>query len=186
MSLRRIVLVLTLIGTSALATVSAVLAQTEEPPLAPNVPEAHPTFVAEMTGFEEAPGAATRAKGFAGFQVSMDGNTVYYTITVTDSSAQLVAAHLHLAPRGEAGPVVVPLCGQPGKPCQTEGVVSSGSFTSDAFTGLYASDVLSRLINDAENGMVYVNVHSTKYPAGEARGQLVDVSNLMPVLEPSG
>ena len=68
--------------------------------------EAHPTFVAEMTGFEEVPGAATLAKGFAGFQVSMDGNTVYYTITVTDASTPLMAAHLHLAPRGEAGSIV--------------------------------------------------------------------------------
>jgi len=33
----------------------------------------------------------------------MDGNTVYYTITVTDSSTQLVAAHLHFGPQGENG-----------------------------------------------------------------------------------
>jgi hypothetical protein len=184
MSLRRIVFVLALVGTSGLVTVSAVLAQAVKP-LAPNAPEAHPTFVTEMTGFEEVPGAATLAKGFAGFQVSMDGNTVYYTITVTDSSAQLVAAHLHFAPRGEAGAIVVPLCGTPGKACQTEGVVTAGSFTAGDFTGPFANDVLSRLINESLNGMVYVNVHSTRNAAGEARGQLTDISRLMPVLEPS-
>ena len=43
--------------------------------------EAHPTFVAEMTGFEEAPEpVATLAKGFAGIQFSADDQTVYYTI----------------------------------------------------------------------------------------------------------
>jgi len=184
MSLRRIVFVIALVGTSALATLSAALAQTA-PPLAPNAPAAHPAFVAQMSGFEEEPGANTLASGTAGFQWAADGNSVYYTITVTDSSAQLVAAHLHLAPRGEAGPVIVPLCGTPSKPCNTEGVVTQGSFTSGDFTGPYANDVLSRLVNDSMNGMIYVNVHSTKHPAGEARGQLADLASLMPVIQPS-
>ena len=82
--------------------------------------EAHPTFVAEMTGFEEAPeAAATLAKGFAGIQVSVDDATVYYTIVVTDASTPITAAHLHLGPRGQAGPVVVGLCAAPANPCQT-------------------------------------------------------------------
>jgi hypothetical protein len=185
MLLRRVAFVFALVLTSAIAFLPGAMAQTA-PPLSNEVPEAHPAFVAEMTGFEEVPGAATRAKGVFGAQVSSDGNTVYYTITLTDSSSQLVAAHLHLAPRGEAGPVVVPLCATPAKPCQTEGVVSSGSFTSGDFIGPFANDVLSRLISEAMNGMVYVNVHSTKYAAGEARGQLADLSDLIPVMEPSG
>jgi hypothetical protein len=147
--------------------------------------EAHPTFVAEMTGFEEVPGAATLAKGFAGFQLSMDGNAVYYTITITDASTPLMAAHLHLAPRGEAGEIVVPLCVAPAKPCQTEGVVSQGTFTAADFTGPFANDNLDRLITEARNGMVYVNVHSSKYPSGEARGQLVELSSILPIVEPS-
>jgi len=184
MSLRRIVVVFALVGTSALATLSAALAQTA-PPLAPNAPTAHPTFVAQMTGFEEEPGANTLASGFTGLQFAADGSTVYYTITVTDSSTPLVAAHLHLGARGVAGPVIVPLCGTPSKPCNTEGVVSQGSFTANDFTGPYANDVLSRLVNDTMNGMIYVNVHSSKHPAGESRGQLADLAALMPVLQPA-
>ena len=172
MSLRRIGFILAVL-TSAVAAPSAAIAQ-----------EAHPTFVAEMSSFEEVPGAASLAKGFAGFQVSMDGSTVYYTITVTDPSTQLVAAHLHLAPRGEAGAIVVPLCAAPAKPCQTEGVVSQGTFTAADFTGAFANDNLDRLITESRNGMVYVNVHSTKFPTGEARGQLVDLGAMMRLTEP--
>jgi hypothetical protein len=53
--------------------------------------EQHRPSVA-LPRFEETPGASTLAKGFAGVQVSHDGNTVYYSITVTDASANLIAA----------------------------------------------------------------------------------------------
>jgi hypothetical protein len=146
---------------------------------------AHPTFVAEMNGFEEVPGVATLATGFTGIQVGADGNTVYYTITVTDSSTQIMAAHLHFGPQGENGPVVVTLCGAPAKPCHTEGVVAQGTFTAAEFSGPFANDGLQRLIGEARNHMVYANVHSTKFPSGEARGQLVDLGGMMDMPQPA-
>jgi len=174
----RLAFALALAGGS-LVTPAAALAQS-----------AHPTFVAEMNGFEEVPGASTLATGFAGIQVGMDGKTVYYTITVTDASAQLVAAHLHFAPHGEAGPVVVTLCSAQTKPCQTEGVVAQGTFTATDFSGPFMNDGLDRLINESRNGMVYANVHSTKFGDGEARGQLMDLGAMMhmdaPTMEPMG
>jgi hypothetical protein len=154
------------------------------PPLA-MAQSAHPTFVTEMNGFAEVPGVATLATGFAGIQVGMDGQTVYYTIVVTDSSTQLMAAHLHWAPAGENGPVVVPLCAAPAKPCQTEGVVTQGTFTAADFSGPWANDGLERLIVEARNHMVYANVHSAKFPTGEARGQLVDLGGMMDMQQPT-
>jgi hypothetical protein len=147
--------------------------------------DAHPTFVAEMTGFEETPGVATLAKGFAGIQVSHDGRTVYYSITLTDPSTNLVAGHLHMAPRGEAGPIVVTLCSAVTTPCQTEGQVAQGSFTEEKFEGPLLNDRLNRLLDEARLGNIYVNVHSSKYPGGEARGQLVDLGELLRLPEPA-
>jgi len=146
---------------------------------------AHPTFVAQMNGFQEVPGASTLASGFTGIQVSSDGQTVYYTITLTDASAQLVMAHLHWGPVGQAGPVVVTLCSAQTKPCQTEGVVAQGTFTAADFVGPFENDTLDRLLKEAANGMVYSNVHSTKFPAGESRGQLTDLGTMMHMMEPS-
>jgi hypothetical protein len=146
---------------------------------------AHPTFVAEMNGFAEVPGVSTLATGFAGIQVGMDGNTVYYTIAVTDASSQLMAAHLHFGPSGDNGPVVVTLCAAPAKPCQTEGVVAQGTFTAADFSGPFANDGLERLINESRNHMVYANVHSSKFAGGEARGQLVDLGGMMDMPQPT-
>jgi hypothetical protein len=173
MRFRSFVFVLALIGGSLGSAASA------------SAQSAHPTFVAEMNGFEEVPGVSTLATGFAGIQVGMDGNTVYYTITVTDSSTQLSAAHLHFGPHAENGPVVVTLCSAPAKPCQTEGVVAQGTFTAADFSGPFANDGLERLINESRNHMVYANVHSTKFPSGEARGQLVDLGAMVDMLQPT-
>ncbi len=84
MPLRRIGIVFVLVLSTGAAALPAALAQTA-PPLAPIASEAHPTFVAEMTAFEEVPGASSLAKGFTGLQFSADGTRVYYTITVTDT-----------------------------------------------------------------------------------------------------
>ena len=169
----------------ALALLAALAAGLISAPNSLFAQEAHPTFVAEMTGFEETPGAATLAKGFAGVQVSHDGDSVYYSITVTDASANLIAAHLHFGPRGEAGPIVVTLCSAQTTPCQTEGQVAQGTFTAQQFEGPFANDELQRLIDEARAGMVYVNVHSTKYPGGEARGQLADLGAMLREPEPA-
>jgi hypothetical protein len=119
-----------------------------------------------MSGFDETPATATLAKGFAGFQLSHDGKSVYYTLTVTDASTKLVAVHLHLAPRGTAGPIVVPLCTEQTTACETEGVVTQGSFTEADFTGPFENDNMQRLIDEARIDNVYVNIHMMKYPGG--------------------
>ena len=174
-----------LLRPAVVCVVSAGLLATSVPAFAQEQRDAHPTFVGEMSGFQETPGTATLAKGFAGIQVSHDGTTVYYSITVTDASTNLIAAHLHFGPPGEAGPIVVALCTANTTPCQTEGMVAQGSFTADKFEGPFQNDSLQRLIDEARAGNIYANVHSTKFPGGEARGQLVDVGSLLREPEPA-
>jgi hypothetical protein len=70
----------------------------------------------------------------------------------------VVAAHIHLAPVGVPGAVVVPLF--------------SGSFAgTDKLRGCVSANGLAASIL-ANPSAYYVNIHSTTYPAGAVRTQL--------------
>jgi CHRD domain len=69
-------------------------------------------------------------------------------------TGQAASAHVHLGKAGRAGPVVLGLCG----PCR------SGTRGT--------SNVSARIANALRTGAAYVNVHTTRNPAGEIRGQL--------------
>jgi hypothetical protein len=96
------------------------------------------------------------AHGF--FSYEIDGDQFCYTLEVSGLSAPAVAAHVHIAPRHVAGPVVVPLT----VPAETSFEVSACT-TADA-------DLLAEIA--ASPSDYYVNVHTSTNPAGEVRGQL--------------
>ena len=85
-------------------------------------------------------------------------DTVCFLARWTGIDGTVVASHIHLAPVGVPGPVVVPLF--------------SGSFASTGMTrgcvsaSGWADDIL------ANPSAFYVNIHSTVYPAGAIRAQL--------------
>ncbi|HEX6955560.1 MAG TPA: CHRD domain-containing protein [Agromyces sp.] len=102
---------------------------------------------------------APTSKGAHGsFSYEIDGSELCYTLEVTGLSAPAVAAHVHVAPRNVAGPVVVPLT-----------VENATSFeVSDCTTA--SAELLAAI--EADPGSYYVNVHTPTNPAGEVRGQL--------------
>jgi CHRD domain/EamA-like transporter family len=71
----------------------------------------------------------------------------------------LLAAHIHEAPVGEAGPVVVPLFTQP----------VNATTVAACLTGLNKNLLKAIIRNPAD---YYVNVHNTPFPNGAVRGQL--------------
>jgi hypothetical protein len=77
-----------------------------------------------------------------------------WKLTFSHLSGKATAAHIHMAPKGKAGGVLVALCG----PCHS---------------GQTGKAVIARSIeHDLEAGKTYVNVHTAKNPAGEIRGQI--------------
>lgn len=103
----------------------------------------------------------TDAKGGAHgmFSYVIEGDQFCYTLDVTGLTTAAVAAHVHIGPRGEAGPVRIPLP----VPNETSFHVEDCATVSDPM-------ILAGVQEDP--GAWYVNVHTPTYPGGEVRGQL--------------
>jgi hypothetical protein len=90
--------------------------------------------------------------------VNPNRDRVCFLTKWTNIDGTVVAAHIHLAPRGVPGDVVVPLF--------------SGTFDStDMLRGCVPAKGLAAQIL-ANPSAYYVNIHSTVYPAGAVRTQL--------------
>ena len=74
-------------------------------------------FVAHLIGENEVPPVDTDAEGEAIFHFTIAGDRLQYQINVAQIE-NIVAAHIHLAPKGVNGPVVATLYGPkpPGEP----------------------------------------------------------------------
>jgi hypothetical protein len=126
-------------------------------------PSAPTTFVAVLTAEDEVPlcaPAADDARGVAVFQV-LDEATglVSYKLVANNIPGDTTAAHIHIAPKGDPGPIVQPL---PFTPGEENGVIGKGTFTNKALLDAVQADPQA----------YYVNVHSTVCGSGVIRGQL--------------
>lgn len=111
-----------------------------------------------MSGAEEAPGPGDPdGTGWAWFTVNPGLGEVCYHLEVANIDPA-AAAHIHLAPAGQPGPVVVPLA------APTSGTSSGCAEVS--------RELAMAIIQDPS--AYYVNVHNAAYPAGAVRGQLGD------------
>ena|SRR5688572_6032398 len=113
-------------------------------------------FHLELTGLAEQPGPGDPdGSGTADLRVNPGTGEVCYTVTVMDV-APITAAHIHVAPSTDPGPVVIPLA----------------PFTGDTTSGCAEvdRDLALALIQSPED--YYLNVHNLEYPAGALRAQL--------------
>jgi hypothetical protein len=133
-------------------------------------------FRTHLSGDEEVPAVDTRAQGQAIFQLSPDGSELDYKLIVANIE-DVRMAHIHTAPAGQNGPVVVwlfPADGPPGEliPGRSDGVLAEGTITADDLVGPLGGNPLQSLVEMIEAGNTYVNVHTTDNPGGEIRGQI--------------
>ncbi|HLO80349.1 MAG TPA: CHRD domain-containing protein [Chitinophagaceae bacterium] len=111
---------------------------------------------ATMSGSQEAPVPGDPdATGWAVFYLNQGQGTISYEIHVENIESP-VAAHIHIAPAGVPGPIVVPLH-------PPVGGMSMG-----------VADVDPELIKAIRQnpGSYYVNVHNASFRGGACRGQL--------------
>ena len=126
-----------------------------------------------LSGLAEVPQNDTQAKGQAIFQLSKDGTELAFKIIVANID-NVVGAHIHLAPTGQNGPIVLPLLGNPFIPdpgVTVNGILVEGTATAADVSGPLAGD-LDALIAAMRAGDTYVNVHTVEFRPGEIRGQI--------------
>jgi CHRD domain len=106
-----------------------------------------------LTGSQEIPPVTTSASAVGVITVAAD-KSVRGSVTVSGISP--TAAHIHEAPAGTNGPIVIPLV----KTGDNVWTVPEGAKMTDAQFDSYKA------------GNLYYNVHSATYKGGELRGQI--------------
>ena len=131
---------------------------------------------ARLDGFQEAPSKLTDGHGT--FRATISGSSISFELTYSGLSTSALAAHIHFAQRGVNGGIFAFLCGGGGKPaCPPAGGTVTGTITAADILapapdqGLAAGD-FAGAVRALRSGNTYANVHSTRFPAGEIRGQI--------------
>lgn len=131
---------------------------------------------ANLDGFQEIPSKLTNGHGTLTAQIN--ANSITYTLTFSGLTTPAVASHIHFAQRGVNGGIFAFLCGGGGKPaCPAAGGTVTGTITAADILaptpdqGLAAGD-FAGAVRAIQSGNTYANVHTTRFPAGEIRGQI--------------
>jgi hypothetical protein len=106
-----------------------------------------------LTGDQEVPAVTTQAKGTGKITIA-DDKSVSGSVKTTGVTGTM--AHIHQAPAGQNGPVIIPL----EKKGDDEWGVPAGAKLTDAQYEAFKA------------GNLYVNVHSAEHKGGEIRNQL--------------
>jgi hypothetical protein len=140
---------------------------------------------ASLRPSEEVPSVSSIANGKFNAEISDDETSVAWTLSYDDLEGTVTQAHIHFGDSDTNGGISVWLCSNltspptpPGvQPCPAPPASISGTFTSADVVGPGAQGIdagqLAELIAAIKARLTYANVHSTRFPGGEARGQIV-------------
>jgi hypothetical protein len=119
---------------------------------------------ARLSAGNETTGSTSTAKGHTLIKVRTNGTIEFKTKILNRNHETFVAGHIHQAPVGVAGPIVVPLFVAPSPPTSARHIKQKGVGTPNA--GTTGADLC------ANPSAYYVNYHTTAFPGGAIRGQL--------------
>jgi hypothetical protein len=140
-------------------------------------------FQTTLVGTEEVPAIST--SGIATFKLEITDGIISYELKYAGLSSDITQAHIHFGQRGVNGGVSVFLCsnlpnppqgiqGCPNQPAIIQGIIRASDIVGPAQQGINPGE-LSKLLEAMNVEVTYVNIHTTKFPNGEIRGQLLAV-----------
>ena len=119
---------------------------------------------ARLTTTNETTGSTSTARGHTQIKVRANGTIEFKTHILNQDGETFVAGHIHQAPVGVAGPIVVPLFVSPTPATNARHIRQSGVATPHADTTGAALCT--------NPSAYYVNYHTTAFTGGAIRGQL--------------
>ena len=119
---------------------------------------------AKLSAKNETTGSTSVAKGHTTIKVRASGAIQFKTKILNRAHETFVAGHIHQAPVGVAGPIVVPLFVAPSPPTSARTIKQHGVATPNA--GTTGAAIC------ANPSAYYVNYHTTAFTGGAIRGQL--------------
>jgi hypothetical protein len=135
-------------------------------------------FKARLNGFQETP--AVSSTGYGDFDAELvNDTTIHYVFRYAGlEGGNSLFAHVHFGERGVAGGVSYFLCGGSTKPTacpNVEGTVE-GDITPADVIGPNGQGIepgsFAEIVRAMQAGQSYANIHTTRWPGGEIRGQI--------------
>lgn len=133
-------------------------------------------FSARMSGYQETPQTlSTAASGR--IRIEIDDDQIEFRMSYSGLEGTVLFAHIHFGAPDTTGGVSAFLCGGGSKPdpCPQSGTVS-GTITAADVIGPTGQGIepgaIGELIQAMRAGVTYANIHSSKWPGGELRGNL--------------
>jgi uncharacterized protein YhjY with autotransporter beta-barrel domain len=158
--------------------------------LAASPAAAQNAFFANLRGAAENPPAASPGSGFALVLFDPTFQTMSVRTSFSGLTTPTVDAHIHCCapPTANAGvavgfrPAAFPLGVTAGQFSANFDLNSAATYNPPFVTanGGTAASARTALINGTQAGLAYVNIHTTRFPGGEIRGQLVTSADLTP------
>jgi hypothetical protein len=140
-----------------------------------------------LMGFQEVPAVSTGASGKFDAQIGRFNDEIRFRLSYRDLEGAVTQAHIHLGQERVAGGISVWLCGNPSatvtppagtQPCPPSPATITGTIEPDDVVGPTGQGIdpgeFDELLDAIDAGVTYANVHSTRFPSGEIRGQLDD------------
>lgn len=143
---------------------------------------------ADLRSFNEVATVSSSARGSFDAVLSKDETSIEYRLQFSGLEGSVLQSHIHFGDHHTTGGISVWLCGTAANPgpantplCadpaidptsgDVTGTLAAAQVVGPAGQGIAAGE-FEELVRAIRGGVTYVNVHSTKFPGGEIRGEI--------------